>query len=533
MALFTWVATFAGVALAVQLGDYATPSGLQEASVAPDEEACKDKVLIIDVGGGSAKAWCFEKDGNPVQMPGTTRPIIVWTAKNGAGGTNPGLDHEMLADGQQTIQNDHGQPSDTVVLLPGAAANPGTECRSTQLNNIQSFHACSWGDRSTFLGAKRWNAMNDIHGAMLGGVQFTKLHLQRRSVPLPSELNVITFAFGTSPNGGYTVANQNGVTMNGRMSWMYGRNTASIKTAPKKSQTLSEDQEYYDIDMAYNFAVEESDDSVLSTDEQSFSQPVEAVAALMDRQWPFRNCLPFTFLLRDKNVKNLITESDKQNGKQFLSRTSDKASTWRQRLTQAIYSWTGAFKKENPSSCSSDISSRHIVLMGGNSLPLGGLLHEYIARGSQESPPVWVHVIDNSVLADRPPDLGSVQMSSLADPIMNFGIPDCKFIVHIPPVDYFDSQGKATADGREWGIHQQAGGVVLPTLTMTDEDPQQQWFPWRKSGYWTEDTQITFKYKDPAEHVEVEEADRDPSNSPIGHDEYADCVEGDCEASVD
>jgi len=498
-------------------------------------------ILVIDQGGTGTKALYF---GGVVRTSAMDDSEKIWVAKDGpplTGADLVGYINKFLCEQQEMAQQTRCDPVlafsfAAQTFKPGESTCEGGNPKgawSLPPKNLPAFTSTSkitqdqiyWGCEFQSV-ATRIYAANDIQVAIVGG------WYKVRNVQGENDVSVMTFVFGTSPNGGYaTPGTKKGqLKVNGRMGYMYARIVAGADE-PKIETTNSETIRQYKGYLAYKIAdpAEAENNFILSlADESVFLNSIQSLDELNNlknlphagslqrkmedkhAQWPtfargpgtgprgyLSTGFPFTALMRAKNTGELAKVYPNEHG--FLDGGSAGGNMWRQRMTQLAYGWTHAFKDEGGQCGDAHANNRFILILGGNTVHLYGRLHDCIFEGlSAEGAMKWKNVISGKRCDGYDMDVSTYSQSGFdgnSCKIPNFGIETCKFNVVLGcPSTKGSMDGAAAGEIVQWqSTTHIAGAIALTKLQAVSEEPAFRFAPWRKAaGSMTEDTNLVF-----------------------------------------
>eukprot|EP00929_Paragymnodinium_shiwhaense_P031287 TRINITY_DN17563_c0_g1_i1.p1 TRINITY_DN17563_c0_g1~~TRINITY_DN17563_c0_g1_i1.p1 ORF type:complete len:860 (-),score=237.36 TRINITY_DN17563_c0_g1_i1:28-2607(-) len=413
------------------------------------ERPCKGKTMVLDIGGYDVRTWCFKDGHKPMKFPEPFLPMYrLWDGNPQSECKEPDLTYDMLKKKYDKFVKQFGKPKNTVVSINAATENPGAEAYSATPRTLPSLEPIAWGNDNR---TKGWKAVNDVISTILGGFQYIDRWTKKHGVP--DGLNVIAFSLAGFPTGGYVQRREDKLRVVVRSSWLYGKNSAQFKDL----KTEDKDREdvclhttkplygtnYYEAkDNMYVPILEKDKNLTLDIDERRFVSPGELSEQLGQKgQFRYSGVIPYTHILTAANVEELVrkdnwkmvsTHSGESAPYLYLSPDTEHGQIWRQRVTQALYSWTNQYEKEV--ACVG--TNQHIVLMGGHATALGGRLHKWVARTGANGP-YWVHVQSGHTQKEMPaemndPEKGVLRVDSEEEPILNFGRV-CKFKVHMMP----------------------------------------------------------------------------------------------------
>eukprot|EP00929_Paragymnodinium_shiwhaense_P015543 TRINITY_DN123650_c0_g1_i1.p1 TRINITY_DN123650_c0_g1~~TRINITY_DN123650_c0_g1_i1.p1 ORF type:complete len:688 (-),score=204.28 TRINITY_DN123650_c0_g1_i1:366-2429(-) len=570
MAVLSWLCGFVALQsivlateMAEQQPEHIRPPWCDRAVYEGTSKPCNNRTLVLDIGGLQVRAWCFKDlDGTPVRFPDKIFPTYkLWEGNKKSDCREDDLTWKMLKEKLDKFKQQFGEPNSTVLVVSAAVEKPGPRAITAVPKALKQLVPIAF---STFPSIM-WSAVNDVTASMLGGMQYVMRWAGKNGVD--EGLKVMTLNLQSNPSIGFVHRHEDHLLVAIRNSWLYGKNGADFSkltnvgddrkiTCLKTTRRMSYSHTYEAKESMYVPALEHDKNWTLSADEEKFVSPGELMMELQKAgRFQHVGVVPFTHVLSGKNVDLLVAQDKSTSGadatspKMYLMPDMENSHVWRQRVTQALYTFTENYEKEI--ACHG--TNNHIVILGGNAVGLGGMLHKWVARSGANGVH-FVNVITGQRQDEMPEDLfeeqGALKVESEEEPILNFG-KVCKFRVHMLPYGATktvketyeqepqpgvpcpsDAQGKAeedeekaleggdeelVGDGKEptnfekafsypfrlgnpttWGLEMMAGGSFLNQLEFKSEFHQSMYFPWRKAeegGFCTDDKIIKFDLK--------------------------------------
>eukprot|EP00929_Paragymnodinium_shiwhaense_P114503 TRINITY_DN82937_c0_g1_i1.p1 TRINITY_DN82937_c0_g1~~TRINITY_DN82937_c0_g1_i1.p1 ORF type:complete len:775 (+),score=183.28 TRINITY_DN82937_c0_g1_i1:88-2412(+) len=442
---------------------------------APSPLPCTGHIMVIDIGGNSARAWCFEDSLKPVSLR-VSYPIKLWDGNPfNAGKTfeNVTLTWSVLKQRYQAFTATYGVPKQVVCSLAQAVESPGpTAFSSFNGKTLLQLEEMQW-DRTRWFAD--WMALNNMHTSLLAGVHYVERYLDKKEKAEKSfkrkegSLYVMAYTLGSGPNAGYAVKSDSKVHLHPRTSWLYTKNPEDIKVQIKRYEEKTNNKEkggnprfkdscrdtrytyqlkkqqpgkvsfkyegedqkdpepsYYDDANTYMPAVEEGLDVTLDVNHKDIIDSSKLLEHLRDYVYPrWVYGIPFQSVLRNPNIKKLA-KMDSGQENTVLSPDSTFSIFWRQRVSQMVYAGIQALVKER--GCPA--GEKHVIIFGGNSIALAGKLHTIIARvdtnnvakgkngNPDKVPAMWISAVDGKPMPPLNRDPPTYKISELDDSSM-------------------------------------------------------------------------------------------------------------------